>query len=400
MGVREKLRFRPPAGLDALLVRNAVLLIATFRIYRFWARTDLRRCLWASVWIGDEALEYTGRATDLFFGFLLVFSAMVVPLSVFNGLLVIGAVDRAAISAMQNLYYVAWAILLAGGQYAARRYQLSCTLWRGIYATQDGSSWRYAWRWAFWAGAFCLTAGLSVPWACADLASYRMQHTLWGNYRGDFHGRARALLKPWLIAWGLCFGPLYVASLWCIGNADWDVSALFWQVIQAFDFLNDRAGSHLLYGIVPVTLCVFFVCFWFFGRWLEWYIDGISLGPMHFVCRLPDNAFHASVKGFALAQLYAFIAVAVIIHANLDRSGAFYTLSYAGSVWACLAATAIASAGLSIIWYRQIYLPFIDRILSHTAIDNINYAEDAVQAKVPQFLWSEGLWDMGHGDVI
>lgn len=50
------LAFCRPTDLIGLLSRNQLLNLLTFRLYRFWARTNLRRALWSAVAIDGEPL--------------------------------------------------------------------------------------------------------------------------------------------------------------------------------------------------------------------------------------------------------------------------------------------------------------------------------------------------------
>jgi len=54
-----------------LVVRGALLELVTCGFYRFWLTTDIRRHLWSHTEIAGDALEYTGRARELLFGFLI-----------------------------------------------------------------------------------------------------------------------------------------------------------------------------------------------------------------------------------------------------------------------------------------------------------------------------------------
>src|SRR6516162_6175291 len=59
-----------------LVVRGALLELVTFGFYRFWLTTDIRRHLWSHTEIAGDALEYTGRARELLFGFLIALAVL------------------------------------------------------------------------------------------------------------------------------------------------------------------------------------------------------------------------------------------------------------------------------------------------------------------------------------
>ena len=55
-----------------IAVTNALLIICTLGIYRFWAAARQRRYLWSRTMFIDDALEWTGTGKEMFFGFLIV----------------------------------------------------------------------------------------------------------------------------------------------------------------------------------------------------------------------------------------------------------------------------------------------------------------------------------------
>ncbi|MGE0007689.1 MAG: DUF898 family protein [Parvibaculaceae bacterium] len=51
-------------GLGRIALVNAALFVLTLTVYRFWAKTNVRRHIWSCVHINGEPLEYTGRGID------------------------------------------------------------------------------------------------------------------------------------------------------------------------------------------------------------------------------------------------------------------------------------------------------------------------------------------------
>ena len=51
---------------------NALLIICTLGIYRFWAAARQRRYLWSRTEVIDDTLEWTGTGKEMFLGFLIV----------------------------------------------------------------------------------------------------------------------------------------------------------------------------------------------------------------------------------------------------------------------------------------------------------------------------------------
>src|SRR4051812_49695645 len=51
---------------------NALLIICTLGIYRFWAAARQRRYLWSRTVVIDDTLEWSGTGKEMFLGFLIV----------------------------------------------------------------------------------------------------------------------------------------------------------------------------------------------------------------------------------------------------------------------------------------------------------------------------------------
>src|SRR4051812_938790 len=62
-----------------LSLRNGLLNVITLTLYRFWGKTAVRRMLWSTTYLNEEAFEYTGRGIELFVGFVLALLVLVLP---------------------------------------------------------------------------------------------------------------------------------------------------------------------------------------------------------------------------------------------------------------------------------------------------------------------------------
>ena len=55
------IEYVPRPGLGRLAIVNFLLNLVTLTIYRFWAKTNVRKHIWSCVHINGQPLEYTGR---------------------------------------------------------------------------------------------------------------------------------------------------------------------------------------------------------------------------------------------------------------------------------------------------------------------------------------------------
>lgn len=210
-GVRVGYAGRP--GLVGLLSRNFFLTLVTIGIYRFWAVTRLRRYLWSNIHVAGDALEYTGTGRELFLGFLIAL-AVLAPLSiayVISDRLALGSPALAA--SLQGFYFLALFVFLQVALFRSRRYRLSRTAWRGIYAGQTGSIWHYLGLYLGYGLLTVVTLGIALPWAQVALERYKLNHTWFGDRVLSIDAAGRDLLWRWLVAMALIWIPVLLAVL-------------------------------------------------------------------------------------------------------------------------------------------------------------------------------------------
>lgn len=191
-----------PGKLVGLSFKNGLLNIVTLTLYRFWAKTEVRRRIWNGVSLNDEPFEYTGRGMELFLGFLLALLLVVMPLLI--------VVFTAQFLAPQLAFliilpvYLVLFYLMGFGRFTAFRYLASRTSWRGVRFALKGSPWRYAWSYI---GNMLLIA-ITLGWF-APAAERRLAAPLWHGLRfGDREfrfdiDRARkvGLYGPFTLLW-------------------------------------------------------------------------------------------------------------------------------------------------------------------------------------------------------
>jgi uncharacterized membrane protein YjgN (DUF898 family) len=108
---------------------NALLIICTLGVYRFWASARQRRYLWSRTHVIDDALEWTGTGKEMFFGFLIVI-AVLAPFLLFFQFLFPALVARGkegAAAGILFLFYITLIYLGGFARFRALRYRLSRT---------------------------------------------------------------------------------------------------------------------------------------------------------------------------------------------------------------------------------------------------------------------------------
>jgi hypothetical protein len=164
----------PRRPLFWLLLRNFLLTIVTLGIYRFWAKTRVRKFFWQRTKLLDEPLEYLGTGGELFVGFLIAIVVLVPFGAVYSLLqfLMVG-MEGALPIIIQVVYYTIIAFLIPVAIYRMRRYRLTRTAWRGVRFGLDGSALRYA------VISFAYTVPRKSMAPCRDAEIFRPECPIW-----------------------------------------------------------------------------------------------------------------------------------------------------------------------------------------------------------------------------
>ena len=178
--------------LFSLVFRTSVLTLLTLGIYRFWAKTRIRKYIWSSVSADGDAFEYTGTGLEKFIGFLVAIVVLAVYLGIvqmalfYFGLNMFVAEPQSVpemIAQMAALYLTLLAVvpLWFFARYRARRYKLARTRWRGIRFGAEPAAWGYAFRAIGHGILTILTLGLLLPRQTFCLEKFMTDRSWYGN---------------------------------------------------------------------------------------------------------------------------------------------------------------------------------------------------------------------------
>ncbi|MCV2870596.1 YjgN family protein [Defluviimonas sp. WL0002] len=190
-------------SLFGLALKTGLLTVLTLGIYRFWAKTRIRRYLWSSVSVDGDRLEYSGTGLEKLLGFL----AAVVILAVYLGIVqlllfyfglhfvVEPESGEEALMQLAVIYISLLAVLplMLFASYRARRYLMARTRLRGIRFGMDAAAWGYVWRALLHYLMTLLTLGILLPRQTFWLEKYKADRTHYGDARFVQGGRWVAL---------------------------------------------------------------------------------------------------------------------------------------------------------------------------------------------------------------
>ena len=255
---------------------TGLLTVLTLGIYRFWARTRLRRYIWSAIDAGGDSFEYTGTGLEKFLGFLIALVVLAVYLGLlqvglsFIGFNLWGAVTlepsgpRDVLIQLGVTYVTGLAVLplIFYAQYRSRRYMLSRTRWRGLRFGLDAEALGYVWRALLYFALSLVTFGLLIPLATFRLEKYMTDRMWYGDAGFEQQGqwwRLYPAMKHLLIALGVLvlggavgiFGSTRgLGAVIIIAGSIWFLCGLVYYQVESFKYLT---AHKLLDGTVRFT---------------------------------------------------------------------------------------------------------------------------------------------------
>ena len=186
-----------------LVMKTSFLTLITLGIYRFWAKTRIRKYLWSGTAAGQDSFEYTGTGLEKFLGFLVAIVILAIYLGIvqmillFFGLSLMADATTTAgkIAQIASIYISFFAVipLILFAQYRARRYKMARTRWRGIRFGMDSAAWGFVWRAIAHSFLTIITLGLMVPRQTFYLEKYMADCTWFGDAQFVQNGRWQSL---------------------------------------------------------------------------------------------------------------------------------------------------------------------------------------------------------------
>ncbi|MFV0491039.1 MAG: YjgN family protein [Pseudorhodobacter sp.] len=191
-----------------LAFMTGLLTVVTLGIYRFWAKTRIRKYLWSSAGIDGDRFEYTGTGLEKFLGFLVAVVLLAIYLGIVQlvltyfglGLVLQPTTQAEAIAQILSIYISLFAVFpfMLFATYRAQRYRLARTRFRGIRFGMDSAAWGYAFRAMGYYLLVILTLGILMPLASFKLSKFMTDRSWYGDAKFEQTGKWTALYPPML----------------------------------------------------------------------------------------------------------------------------------------------------------------------------------------------------------
>jgi uncharacterized membrane protein YjgN (DUF898 family) len=182
---------------------NALLIVCTLGIYRFWATARQRRYLWSRTHVIDDHLEWSGTGKEMFFGFLIVV-AVLAPFFLFIQFLFPALVARGKAGAafgIISLFYIGLIYLGGFARFRALRYRLSRTWWHGIRGGSNDPGWNYGGEYLGRMALVFMTMFIMFPWGATRLWNSRWNAMSFGPLQFRAELTAKGLKGRWALVY-------------------------------------------------------------------------------------------------------------------------------------------------------------------------------------------------------
>ncbi len=318
--------------LISLVLKNTVLTILTFGIYRFWAQRDMRQFLWQSVRFQEEYPEYQGRAIDS----VSMFMALML-LSVFAAAVLIVVPQlfipfRPVTAALELFFFVGLFLTYQYWCQWRRRYNLDHTALHGMrFERSPQSLKRLIPIFGIWS-LVILTAGLAYPLARVISARDLFRDVRFGPASVIIDANAQPLLIPWAIVYGI------MALTFLLVGTDW-----------LFDYQTATGSGILLYWLLSMTMIIasFGALVWYKCGEFDYFVSNLYIGQSRVYSDLPPWRLLMKaampVFGFLVYSLSLFLLAyfsfdaflqltAEEAPANIQVNGTFIALGFAATL--------------------------------------------------------------------
>ncbi len=322
---------------------NLLLTFLTGGLYRFWAKTRLRRYLWSHTSLSGDRFEYTGTGAEMFFGFVIVMVFIVLAQIGMYALAIGSQPGDPIFTVVQFCGGTIILYITFVAQYAAQRYRLTRTLWRGISGGMTGSAWVWGLKGMFFSVLSLLTMTLAWPWAQMRLVDDRINNSFFGDAKASAHTSSKSLYVAYLV--GLVIAAvLSVVAISIISG----LIGLMVTKLGLPDQLNLDPANKLkippeLIGIILLGAVAFFFAFWtitivafsfYQAAMIREIAAKLSLGGLRFATSVTAGALMRRIFGnifivlvtlgfgipIAIHRTMRFIVTNVEVVGNVDGS--------------------------------------------------------------------------------
>ncbi len=326
-----------------LALKNAGLTIITLTLYRFWARTAMRRRLWSRAWVLGDPLEYAGTGWELFRGFLMALPCFFMP-AIFIFYIAPLMMDPVTVAFLGVGFYIFAVPLIAAARFWMRRYQLSRTRWRGIKLGLAGSAWSFAFASSGWTILQTLSLGWYTPAARMNRAKLLWENARFGDQPFEFIDDGQPAQKG--LWWPFALGWFAIPLAWLVAFA---LAAISYATLIGMGGATPPATPQnpMVNVGIGVAIIVLILVLWVFF-WAPY--NAAAMNRIAALISLDGARFKLKAKTFSLFFVtLAGLLITILSLGLLAPVGGFLQVRYVLNRLELVGAPRFAEIGQSIV---------------------------------------------------
>ncbi|MDA0703274.1 MAG: DUF898 family protein [Proteobacteria bacterium] len=371
--------------LARLVLKNMILTVLTLGIYRFWAKTAVRHWFWRHISIAEERLEYSGKGSELFVGFLIALCVLLPFFAVTSILEQVASTSAVGAVVSQTVYFAGLFLLIQTAIFRMRRYRLTRTMWRGIRCGLDGRTWGYVKAAVGYWLLVIVTLGFAYPWMRTGLSRHLMTRTRFGAQNFGFEANPRELVVHWI--------PIAIVWLVILGCA-----VFSWSSVEYYPGGQQRPvnGAAAYSGLAILLLLLAQLPLYVRYRTREFcvFASKTSLGEVRFESNLRANQIIWLFVWTAMSLLVFFALVISLFGALIVQAAG----SSPGGLGAGVVGTLIVTVIFAAIVLPAVNLVFVQfgltkAVVNSLAVINLPAVEGIIQSTQEIPGHGEGLAD-------
>jgi uncharacterized membrane protein YjgN (DUF898 family) len=212
------LKFHGTGGaLFEIHLTNLFFTVLTLGVYRFWAKTNVRRYLMSQTELAGDRFAWHGTGLELLIGFVKALVVFGVPVAILNVIAVFEPDGLIGVIA-QVLGPLIVLVFLPVAMVGVHRYRLSRTSWRGIRCSFHGRLRDFFVQFVIDAACIAVTLGLWFPVFQVRRYRFMTVHGRFGQLRFGFDGQTLALLGPFVVAVVLTLPTFGLVWFWYVAR--------------------------------------------------------------------------------------------------------------------------------------------------------------------------------------
>ncbi len=239
-----------------IFIKNVIFIIGTLGVYKFWAKTNVRRYLWDHTLLHGDSFRYHGTGMELLRGNIRLIGFILFVSLGMGAAVYMDLADEEVVDTVTSVLNLLIVILIPAFMVGSRRYLLSRSSWRSVHFSFRGyrkeAIGLYVKGWLL----SIITLGFYWPYFLIQKEVFWRGNSFFGDKRIDFDGVAKDILKTYFLMGLFILPTLGLYYFWYKAR----LQSYFWSHTHfegaSFHF-TATGGEWLKLSLVNLLLLIF-----------------------------------------------------------------------------------------------------------------------------------------------